>query len=186
MNYKSVGILVLVACLVSTATATGASKKNLVFKGNGKRISAAGGVDLDSKDSKESDSKDDGTCGGLCDCQCIETVFDTWGKEAKCNGTTLADFLNVTIAAGDNFADVGEFHAGGFCLSKVEYKDDFKRADLGCACSKKRLFFDNPDLSGIYLYCNDAAQSWFPYFKGVANQTEALLADPKSWCGDAL
>eukprot|EP01083_Nonionella_stella_P065382 171261_1 len=65
MNYKSVGILVLVACLVSTATATGASKEDLRFKGSGKRISD--GVDLDSHGG--------GSCGGQCKCLCVEDFY---------------------------------------------------------------------------------------------------------------
>eukprot|EP01083_Nonionella_stella_P271203 918897_1 len=182
MNYKSVGILVLVACLVSTATATGASKKDLRFKGSGKRISD--GVDLDSHGG--------GSCGGQCKCLCVERFLQKHGSET-CNGTELEEWFDAGVGVGENFtyASIGDLAGRGFCFTRIAYKGTLQRFETGCTCPNKRLVSNTPGVIGFYIYCDSTTDDegevveehgWLPGFPSLAK--EPMMGEPIYYCAD--
>eukprot|EP01083_Nonionella_stella_P271202 918896_1 len=145
MNYKSVGILVLVACLMSTA---GASK--LRFKGMGKRIS--GGADLESK-------HNDGECDVCGECLCVESFFHKHGEEwCGFEQNTIENY--ITVGANHEasaHASIAALAAEGYCFKRVTYDGDFERYEMGCACPNQRFVTQTANVIGFYITCNATA-----------------------------
>eukprot|EP01083_Nonionella_stella_P279794 951698_1 len=126
MNYKTVGILVLAVCLVSSAS--GAKLNNHRSIGEKKnRISRHVEEMKDEKDSE---------CKGEAKCISIEELQTKQDGDYVCGDKSLYEYLTVDKIGDETFPS-------GICATKVA--NTFAAGgpdvffDIGCACKNQRL-----------------------------------------------
>eukprot|EP01083_Nonionella_stella_P279793 951696_1 len=150
MNYKTVGILVLAVCLVSSV-----SGANYDFiKGRKDRISSH----LELEDMKEHKE-----CNGGEKCEPLHKLQNKAGVDYVCGDKSLYEYLTVDKIGDETFPS-------GICATKVA--NTFAAGgpdvffDIGCACENQRLrsiminvTAVQPVAGAAFVFCN-GANSW--------------------------
>eukprot|EP01083_Nonionella_stella_P071733 192850_1 len=163
MNYKTVGILVLAVCLVSSAS--GAKLNNHRSIGEKKnRISSH----LELEDKKEHKE-----CKGGEKCEPLHKLQNKAGVDYVCNGTALYEYLTAQIVAGS--------FPSGICATKVTppiIGGTTAIFDIGCACKNQRLKgmvagSNTPWPGAALVFCLALSESESTWFTNVVSGNPA-------------